>query len=223
MSLGIVIGKFLPYHRGHGALVAAAQEGCDDVAVIVCDSPHYEITLERRMRWTRESAPDVTVLTIDGDELGLADTDSVGWARATIELLGGKPDVVFSSEHYGPRYAELMKSGHVMVDLERRRTRTSGTEIRWDLLANLGQLEPHVRADLVPRICVLGAESTGKSTLCADLAERLGVDFVPEFGRFYTEAMPNPPRYTWTPRDFDLIAETHSITTHFFRSFLSLP
>ena len=48
MSLGIVIGKFLPYHRGHGALVAAAQEGCDDVAVIVCDSPHYEITLERR-------------------------------------------------------------------------------------------------------------------------------------------------------------------------------
>lgn len=207
MSRGLVIGKFLPYHRGHASLIATASERCDEVTVVVCDSPHYGIPLDQRVRWIRQSAPDARVMTMNGDELGLADDDSAGWARATIEAIG-RPDVVFSSEHYGPRYAELMKSEHMMVDLEREKVSISATEIRLDLLGNLRYLEPHVRADLIPRIAVLGAESTGKTTLCSDLSERLGVPYVPEFGRLYTEAMPDPPRYTWSRRDFEVIAET---------------
>jgi HTH-type transcriptional repressor of NAD biosynthesis genes len=57
------------------------------------------------------------------------------------------------------------------------------------------------------RICVVGAESTGKTTLCSDLAAAWGVPFVPEFGRWYTEAMPDPSQYTWTSADFLTIAE----------------
>jgi len=53
---------------------------------------------------------------------------------------------------------------------------------------------------------VLGAESTGKTTLCRDLAAHYAVPFVPEFGRWYTEAMPAPKRYTWTTVDFVTIA-----------------
>lgn len=60
------------------------------------------------------------------------------------------------------------------------------------------------------RVCVLGAESTGKTTLCADLAARLDAPFVPEFGRWYTEAMPDPRRYTWTHDDFVTIARTQN-------------
>lgn len=59
----------------------------------------------------------------------------------------------------------------------------------------------------VARICILGAESTGKTTLCADLASRLGVPFVPEFGRHYTEAMADSARYRWVSEDFRVIAE----------------
>lgn len=60
------------------------------------------------------------------------------------------------------------------------------------------------------RACVLGAESTGKTTLCRDVAERFGVAWVPEFGRWYTEAMPDPQRYTWAVEDFVTIAETQN-------------
>jgi HTH-type transcriptional regulator, transcriptional repressor of NAD biosynthesis genes len=60
------------------------------------------------------------------------------------------------------------------------------------------------------RICVLGAESTGKTTLCADLAAHYGVPFVHEFGRWYTEAMPDPSRYTWSHEDFVTIARTQN-------------
>ena len=68
-----------------------------------------------------------------------------------------------------------------------------------------------MNADASPfRICVVGAESTGKTTLCADLAASYGVPFVAEFGRWYTEAMPDPQRYTWTSDDFQaIIAAQH--------------
>lgn len=36
------------------------------------------------------------------------------------------------------------------------------------------------------RLVVVGAESTGKTTLCQDLAERTGLPWVPEYGRDYT-------------------------------------
>lgn len=57
---------------------------------------------------------------------------------------------------------------------------------------------------------VLGAESTGKTTLCSGLAGRLGVPFIPEFGRHYTEAMPRPSSYEWQEQDFIVIAATQN-------------
>lgn len=35
-TLGVVIGKFLPPHRGHSLLIDTALAGCDHVVVIVC-------------------------------------------------------------------------------------------------------------------------------------------------------------------------------------------
>ncbi|MBC7644325.1 MAG: ATP-binding protein [Thermoleophilia bacterium] len=65
--------------------------------------------------------------------------------------------------------------------------------------------------DIPPtRICVIGAESTGKTTLCSDLARRYGVPFVPEFGRHYTEALPDAQRYTWQRHDFVVIAQAQN-------------
>jgi NadR type nicotinamide-nucleotide adenylyltransferase len=59
-------------------------------------------------------------------------------------------------------------------------------------------------------VCVLGAESTGKTTLCRDVAALLGVPFLPEFGRHYTEAIPDARAYAWTHEDFRLIAATQN-------------
>lgn len=68
------------------------------------------------------------------------------------------------------------------------------------------------RIEVTPpvRVCVIGAESTGKTTLSSDLAERCGVPFVPEFGRHYTEALPDARRYTWTRHDFVVIAQAQN-------------
>lgn len=43
----------------------------------------------------------------------------------------------------------------------------------------------------LPRVCLLGPESTGKTTLAGELAHEFGTIFVPEFGRYYCEVFGN--------------------------------
>jgi NadR type nicotinamide-nucleotide adenylyltransferase len=45
-----------------------------------------------------------------------------------------------------------------------------------------------MRGEGIQRVCLLGAESTGKTTMAAALAERFDTVWVPEYGRGYTEA-----------------------------------
>ena len=49
----------------------------------------------------------------------------------------------------------------------------------------------------VKRVCLLGAESTGKSTLAEGLAGRFGTLWNPEYGRPYTE-LGRDPAAPWT-------------------------
>ena len=42
------------------------------------------------------------------------------------------------------------------------------------------------------RVAIVGAESTGKTTLATALAEHYRTAWVPEFGRLYTEATTLP-------------------------------
>ena len=60
----------------------------------------------------------------------------------------------------------------------------------------------------VKRVCLLGAESTGKTTLARALAERFATVWNPEYGRPYTE-IGRPPGAAWTSWEFTHIARMH--------------
>lgn len=60
----------------------------------------------------------------------------------------------------------------------------------------------------VKRVCLLGAESTGKSTLAEALARRFSTVWNPEYGRPYTELGRVPGR-PWTSWEFTHIARIH--------------
>ena len=55
------------------------------------------------------------------------------------------------------------------------------------------------------RVVILGAESTGKTTLAIALAEHYQTTWVPEFGRLYTEAR-RPRGELWRSDEFAFIA-----------------
>ena len=209
---GALIGKFLPFHLGHRRLIETALADCDRVSVIVVTSAWHELDLDLRIGWIRESfgGSPITIYGLDQDARGLDDWDSRGWARASVDVLGETPDAVFTSESYGDRWAAAIGCDHVLVDPERLEIGISGTEIRADPLACLEYMEVHVRAHFAKRVCVIGAESTGKSTLARSLASACEAPYVGEFGRLYTEAQPDPLRYHWQSEDFRLIAAVQS-------------
>ena len=64
----------------------------------------------------------------------------------------------------------------------------SGTAIRTAPMRHFAALPRCVRPYFVRRVSVFGPESTGKSTLAAELARAAGTLCVPEFARTYLEA-----------------------------------
>jgi HTH-type transcriptional repressor of NAD biosynthesis genes len=200
----VVVGKFYPPHRGHKFLIDAAVSQSEQVTVIVCDKKNaHEIPGELRGRWIREIHPTVRVLVIDDV---YSDDDSAEWAQLTIGWLGAAPEVVFTSENYGDRYAACMGSRHIMVDRERVHVPCSGTAIRGNPFGHWEFIEPPVKAWFAKRICVLGAESTGTTTLARSLADALGTCWVPEYGREYSELKLRRGKARWSSDEFVSIA-----------------
>lgn len=201
---GVVIGKFCPPHKGHNHLIDTALSRCDRLSVLVCWKPEQTIPVDVRIACLREIHPGADVIAVEDT---LADDDTPGWAANTVRILGGTPDVVFTSEDYGEGYAQAMGARHVMVDRHRTKFPCSGTMVRNSPLDNLDWLAPCVRAFYVKRICIVGAESTGKTTLAQRLAEHYRTNWVPEYGRDYCiEKWKNGYTDTWTTDEFVVIA-----------------
>jgi NadR type nicotinamide-nucleotide adenylyltransferase len=198
---GLVIGKFYPPHAGHHLLVRAAAAACTRVTVVVMASRAETIPLATRVAWMREvhTEPGVTITGIH-DELAIDFHSDAIWAghvalmREAIAAVTDQPvDAVFTSEAYGDELGRRLGARHVAIDPVRTLAPVSGTAVRADPVATWDQLAPCVRAGLAWRLVIVGAESTGKTTLAAALTDRLRrrpglglTRWVAEVGRDYT-------------------------------------
>lgn len=206
-KLGVVIGKFLPPHRGHRYLIETAIERCIHVVVIVCERIGDAIPGELRATWLREMVPSAEIKLIDDryDE-----HDSRIWATNTIQWIGRAPDAVFTSESYGDAYARHLGCVHEMIDPCRGAYPCSGTAVRNDPFAMWEYLDEPVKAWYVKKIVVVGAESTGTTTLAQDLAEELRTVWVPEYGREYSAWKQKVGETEWRSEEFIAIAKEHA-------------
>lgn len=187
----------------------------------------------RREAWLREVFPGVRSLVVDdasldhlcgtrripprrlphNDEDAAVHREFTAWLCETI--CQTTVDAVFTSEDYGDGFAVALSAyfgarfrgmapvRHVCVDLPRAAVPISGTRIRDNLHLHREFMHPAVYASLVQRICLLGGESSGKTTLARALAEHLGTTWVPEVGRELWEERGGVLAYA----DMRLIAE----------------
>jgi len=207
VTRGLVIGKFYPPHLGHKFLIDTALAQVDHLDVLICVRPEHAISGELRKQWLEEMNPPANVRTINDPG---EDDNSEFWANYTVQILGRAPDAVFSSENYGPVFAKYLGCRHVMVDRERIHFPVSARKIRLSPLVHWEYLAPCVRAYFAKRVCVVGAESTGKTTLAGDLAAHYKTVSVPEYGREYCEQLQKAGHdlwnYQWRSEEFTLIA-----------------
>ena len=183
MTLGVTIGKFNPFHVGHDHLIATAKAQVDELIVFIGVRAGETVPAHVRAEWIRELHPDVTVIeTVD--DLPEAPQP---WAQRVVDTLGRRPDVAFTSEAYGDPWAAAMGAVHVCVDPGRLGPSASGRLLRADVAGGWHLLTPPAKAHLARRVCVLGVESSGTTTLAQDLAAAFGTVWVPEYGRLYWE------------------------------------
>lgn len=205
MKRGLIVGKFYPPHAGHHYLIRSGQAACDDLTVLVCHRPEHAIPGELRAQWLRQAHPGVIVRVIHDK---IDDRDSPAWARLALQEMDGKIDVVITSEDYGKPWSEAIGCDHVQVDIDRRAYPCSGTAVRKNPYTVWQYLSDPVKAYFAFRVCLVGAESTGKTTLTQALAAHYDTTWVPEYGRTYSEnVVKDVWNYTWASQDFTKIAK----------------
>ena len=205
---GLVIGKFYPPHLGHEYLIRAAALHSEAVTVAVLGASAEQLTIAQRVQWLRDAFTDTPHVRIVGelDDVPVDYHDDAIW-QAHVDIMRkaihkaderGNPlsavDAVFSSEPYGDRLASYFECPHVCLDQARSLYPTSGTAVRADVAGQWHMLSPAVQAGMALRVVVVGAESTGTTTLSRDLAaalrQRGGVwektQWVAEYGREYS-------------------------------------
>ncbi|MDH3261402.1 MAG: AAA family ATPase [Acidimicrobiia bacterium] len=201
--VGVTVGKFNPPHLGHLHLIETAAAQVDHLYVMLGDRPDQTIPAHRRRAWLEDAVPANVTILVTRDDLPPANKP---WAERALEVLPDRPDLAFTSEPWGDGWAELMGAAHVPVDLDRTLFPISAEVLRADLGANFHWLIPAARAELARRVVVIGAESTGKTTLAQALANSLGTVWVPEYGRWYWEGRRYLADQRWDTDEFRRIA-----------------
>jgi HTH-type transcriptional repressor of NAD biosynthesis genes len=137
-------------------------------------------------------------------------------AQVLLCLLGTSVDAVFSSEASGEPFAQYLTDyfntylgttftvEHVMYDQERKHAPIRSATIRENPAASRSYISSNVYSSLLPRLAILGGESSGKTTLAKALAAQLNTGWVSEYNRDMREKHCGDLRY----EDFLHIAET---------------
>lgn len=213
MTKAFVFGKFLPFHKGHEALIRFALSKADFVSVLVCCSDKEQLPADLRLQWIRNHFADVHALEVkvfNYRENDLPNTSQSSqevsrvWARQ-FKILFPDHSIVITSEPYGDFVAAFMNIKHIPFDHDRSRFSVSASAIRNNLFSNWNFLPAGVKPFYALKIAILGTESVGKTTLSERLSKHYHCSLVPEAGR---DLIPDSNSFTYN--DLLLVAQEHS-------------
>jgi HTH-type transcriptional repressor of NAD biosynthesis genes len=182
---GLVLGKFMPMHKGHEYLIRFAQGFCEELTVVVDCLKDQTYSTSQRKKWIEEEIPGVKVVALQKempqDPSETADFWSI-WKEAIFEA-AGKPDVVVAAMDYGWTLAHHLGCEMVACDVSRKSLPISATQIREDTNSQWDWLCGSAKASLTKRLIFLGPESTGKTTLAQKMAQEEKTIYVPEYAK----------------------------------------
>ncbi len=208
---GFLLGKFMPLHAGHVFLCDVASNLVDELTVLVCTRDCEPIEGILRADWVRRSVRNnVRVVHMHRDvpqEPGDHPDFWSIWAGLVAEHHPAPIDVVFGSEDYVLKLAEVVGARPFIVDRDRQHVPISATRIRTDPVSHWAYVPPAVRPYYQKRICLLGPESVGKTTMAQTLAAHFQTLVVPEYGREYDALYRGG--VGWSAEDFVAIVRGH--------------
>lgn len=188
MKRGLIIGKFLPPHKGHVALIEFGAKQCDEQIVSISDAKDDPIDPQLRLGWLKAIFRNNSSITFaliednfDHPELTLEARTKI-WADKMRETYP-PIDIVFSSEEYDESFARHLNAKHILFDAERKEFPVSASLIRSSPFRYWNFIPTVVQPYFVKKICFYGAESTGKSVMAQKMAQKYQTVFAPEVAR----------------------------------------
>ncbi len=194
-------------------MIRFARGACDQLTVLVCCGNTELIAPETRKNWISDTVQDLTGVDIRiyaYDEAQLPNTSvsseavSAAWAEVFMQLLPGV-ELLVTSEPYGEYVAAFMGIRHLPFNPARNQVPVAASLIRQDLAAYWSYLPPAVKKNLALKVVLLGTESTGKSTLTAQLAAHFHGTAVQEAARDII-----PDSNAFTLQDLYTVARAHA-------------
>ncbi|MGL4668772.1 MAG: hypothetical protein ACRCWR_12700 [Saezia sp.] len=132
-------GKFLPFHRGHEAMILFALSCCEQLSIIVCASDQETIPAQQRCQWITETfAPSeqqrLKLIPFHYVEHDLPNTSESSFDISALWVQAFKPhvqscDAVITSEPYGDYVAQLLGIQHQPFDMSRQHHPISASTI----------------------------------------------------------------------------------------------
>ena len=213
MIKAFVFGKFLPFHKGHEALIRFALTQSDFLSVLVCCSDREKLSDRVRKNWILGTFKDIEKIEVDSfnySECDLPNTSetSLEVSKVWAEILKKfYPDfsLLITSEPYGELVARFMRITHIAFDPQKVIIPVSASMIGQDIFSNWNYLPDPVKRYLAIRVVIAGTESTGKTTLANRLALHYNCRLVSEAGR---ELIPDSKEFSFN--DLHLVANAHS-------------
>jgi HTH-type transcriptional repressor of NAD biosynthesis genes len=213
MVKAFVFGKFLPFHKGHEAMMNFALTKCDFLTVLVCCSDKESIPDTFRKAWIEKAFEkkkyiEIRIFNYLESELPNTSESSESVSKIWADIFKKQlPDysLLITSEEYGNFVAAFMNIQHIAFDIPKKLYPVSATAVRNNLFANWKFLPDTVKPDLLLKVVILGTECTGKTTLTEKLAKHFNCSFVSEAGR---DIIANSNSFTFD--DLYLVATEHA-------------
>lgn len=192
-NVGMYGGCFNPLHLGHVDCIIQAANMCRELYIVLSvGNNRGEINYRVRYRWLYQLTKhigNVKIITLFDDAATKADYTEEYWdndAKKVKEQIGKPIDIVFCGDDYDENsfWNKCYPESEIYFF---PRNGISSTEIRknpykrWDWIPNV------VKPFFVKKVLLMGGESTGKSTLTINLANRFNTNYIDEAGRDISE------------------------------------
>jgi len=192
-KVGMYGGCFNPLHMGHVDCMIQAANMCHQLYIVLSiGTKRKEINYRIRYRWIYQLTKhigNVKIIMLEDDAKLKSDYTENYWKSDSDKVKAqiGKPiEVVFCGSDYDENsfWNVCYPESELYIF---QRNGISSTEIRsnpyahWDWLPNI------VKPYYVKKVLLMGGESTGKSTLTINLANRFNTNYIDEAGRELSE------------------------------------
>ena len=192
-NIGMYGGSFNPLHLGHVDCIIQAANMCRELYIVLSVGHNrQEVDSRVRYRWLYQLTKhigNVTIIMLE-DNADTKDAYTEDYWQGDAEKVKaqvGKPiDVVFCGSDYDENsfWNKCYPESELYIF---KRNEINSTELRKAPYKHFDWLPNVVKPYYVKKVLLMGSESTGKSTLTINLANRFNTNYIDEAGRDISE------------------------------------